>query len=238
MGKLIVTEGLDASGKSTQTNLIKKYLENKKIKYKYLHFPLYGQNEAAKVISSYLKGDFGNIDEVDPVFVAGMYAMDRFLYLPKLKKDLEENEVVLLDRYVFSNMAYQGAKYNNEAQSSIMRDWINELEFGFYELPYPNLNIFFDTPIDFIEERLIKKREGEDRRYLDGKADIHEMNIEFQIKVRENYLAVKEYPNFIIINCAIETILEGTKLPMIKSLSPEEIFDKYATFIDMTLISV
>ena len=212
-GKLIVLEGCDASGKSTQIKLIKKYFEKNNLKYTYIHFPIYGHNEASSVIAAYLRGEYGDIDKVDPIFVANMYAMDRFLYLPELQKQMLENDVVLLDRYVFSNMAYQGAKHNTESQAQIMRDWINEFEFGFLELPYPDLNIFFDVPIKTIEKRLLEKRDGNDREYLNGKSDIHETNIEFQKRVRENYLALTLYSNYTIIE--VETLL------------PEEIFEIY-----------
>jgi dTMP kinase len=213
MGKLICLSGLDASGKSTQIDLIKKYFEENNIKYTYLHFPIYEDNEAGKIISSYLRGEYGDINEVDPIFVANIYAMNRYLYLPELNKQLLDNDVVLLDRYVFCNMAYQGAKYDTDAQSQIMRDWINEFEFGFLELPYPDLNIFIDTPLDLIESRLSDKREGKDRRYLNGRSDIHEMNIEFQKKVRENYLWLNTYENYLIVSP--------------EKLTPEEIFKKY-----------
>lgn len=164
--KLICLESLDGGGKTTQCKLIQKYFIDNDLKYEYLHFPIYGHNEFSNVIAAYLRGEYGNINEVDPIFVANIYAMDRFLYLPTLQKQLSENDVVLLDRYVFSNMAYQGAKYTTEAQAQIMRDWINEFEFGFLELPYPDLNIFFDAPIELIKKRLEEKREGEDRKYL------------------------------------------------------------------------
>jgi dTMP kinase len=221
-GKLVVLTGLDGSGKSSQCDLIKKYFKKNKYKYIHLHFPMYNHNEASDVISSYLRGEYGNINEVNPIFVANMYAMDRFLYLPELQKHLIENDVVLLDRYVFCNMAYQGAKYDTEIQSQIMRDWINEFEFGFLELPYPDLNIFFDVPIDIIEKRLDEKRGGEDRRYLKGKSDIHEMDIEFQKKVRENYLKLKNYQNFEII----ET----------NDLNPKDIFKKYEELLNKLML--
>lgn len=221
--KLISAEGCDGSGKSTQIDLIKKYLESHNLKYEHVHFPIYGNNEASNVIAAYLRGEYGDIDKVNPIFVANMYAMDRYLYLPTLQKQLIENDVVILDRYVFSNMAFQGAKYNTEAQSQIMRDWINEYEFGFLELPYPDLNIFFDVPIEIIEKRLEEKREGEDRQYLNGKSDIHERNIEYQIKVRDNYLALKQYQGYHIIST--------------ENLTPEEIFNKYKDILDLTLFN-
>jgi len=221
--KIICLEGLDSAGKSTQVKLIKKYFEEQGLKYAHVHFPVYGDNEASNIIAGYLRGEYGEINKINPIFIANIYAMDRFLFLPKLNKLIEKNDVVLLDRYVFCNMAYQGAKYNTDAQSQIMRDWINEFEFGFLELPYPDLNIFFDVPIEHIEKRLQEKRDGEDRRYLKGQSDIHEMDIEFQKRVRENYLALSTYNNYKII----ET----------ESLTPDDIFIKYKKYLDINLFT-
>ena len=220
--KLIVLSGLDSSGKSTQCNLIKEYFQKHNYKYVHLHFPMYGHNEASKTISAYLRGEYGDIDKVSPIFVANIYAMDRFLYLPELQKQLSQNDVVLLDRYVFCNMAYQGAKYETEAESYIIKEWIDEFEFGFLELPYPDLNIFFDVPVEIIENRLKEKREGDDREYLNGKTDIHEKDIEYQKKVRKNYLSLRNYENFEII----ET----------NDLSTEDIFQKYEDMLDKLML--
>jgi len=235
-GKLIVCEGCDASGKSTQIELIKKYFETNQLIYKYIHFPIYDGNESGSVISAYLRGEYGDINNVDPIFVANIYAMNRYQFLPTLQKHLLDNDVVLLDRYVFSNMAYQGAKYDTEAQTQIMRDWINEYEFGFLELPYPNLNIFFDVPIDLIESRLKNKRKGDDRKYLKGKIDIHEKDIEFQKKVRENYLALQKYQDYKIVQCGeINTNEQGKEY--LTCYSPDEIFFKYKKYIDCVLFN-
>jgi dTMP kinase len=220
--KLLVLESLDGGGKSTQTDLIKKYFEKHNYKYSYVHFPVYEHNEASKVIAAYLRGEYGDINKVNPIFVANIYAMDRFLYFPELQKQLMDNDIVLLDRYVFSNMAYQGAKYDSDAQSNIISEWIDEFEFGFLELPYPDLNIFFDVPIEVIEKRLTEKREGENREYLNGKTDIHEKNIEFQKRVRERYLSLKTYDNFVIIPT--------------ENLSPEDIFKKYENMLDTLVL--
>jgi len=220
--KLLVLEGLDSSGKGTQLELIKKYCEKHNYKYAYIHFPIYRNNEASNIIAAYLRGEYGDINKVNPVFVANIYAMDRFLYLPELQKQLGNNDVVLLDRYVFSNMAYQGAKYDTETQANIIREWIDEFEFGFLELPYPDLNIFFDVPIEIIEQRLNEIREGNDREYLNGKKDIHEKDIEYQKKVRDNYIALRNYQNFEIIETG--------------NLSSEDVFKKYEKLLDRLML--
>lgn len=219
--KLIVLEGCDSSGKSTQLQLIKNYFQEKKYVYEYLHFPIYGHNEASKLIAAYLRGEYGNLNDVNPLFVANMYAMDRFLYLPELQKKINTNDVVILDRYVFSNMAFQAAKFDNDTQSKIMIDWIANFEFKFLELPYPNLTFFLDVPLEIIETRLNENRGGEDRNYLNGKKDIHESDMEFQKRVRENYLKLKSFKNYHIIKT--------------DDMNPQEIFEKYKNILEIIL---
>lgn len=235
-GKLIVLEGTDGSGKSTQIKLIKKYLENKDLKCEYLHFPMYGHNEAAEVIAKFLRGEFGGIDEVNPFFVANIYAMDRFLYLPELYQKLNENDVVILDRYVFSNMAFQAAKLDKDDYKSwtSIIDWIDKFEFEFLNLPYPDLTIFFDVPIKVVSERLKSQRQGDDRNYLQGKQDIHEADIEFQKRVRDTYISLYEeedYEDYHVISCAIQQ-----NMPYVWDvLTPEELFNTYINLIENIL---
>ena len=223
IGKLLVLEGQDGAGKSTQIELIKEYLNSINVKFDYLHFPKYGHNAFSEIIAKFLRGEFGDADKVNPIFVANIYAMDRYLYLPELTIKLRENDIVLLDRYVFSNMAYQGAKYPNDStQSTLIKNWIYDFEFEFLELPYPDLNIFFDVPIEIIKERLEEKRNENNRDYLQGKIDIHEADLELQSRVRYNYLEINECNNYKIIEC--------------KSKTPLEIFNSYKKEIDKLII--
>ena len=210
MGKLISAEGLDGSGKSTQCNLIKKYFDNRKLSHSFFHFPMYGDNQFSDVIAKFLRGEFGGINEVSPYFVANIYAMDRYMFLPTLQQALDTTDVVLLDRYVFSNLAYQGAKYpNGSIASDQVKKWIMDFEFDFLKLPYPDLNIFFDVPTEITGKRLEDQR-GDDKEYLQGRQkDIHEEDMEFQERVRQNYLGVMSAsPNCKIVPC---TLLVGDK---------------------------
>lgn len=232
LNKLIVLEGTDGAGKSTQIEKVKKYFESKSLKYSYFHFPMYNHNLFSEVIVKFLKGEFGNIDEVDPYFVANIYAMDRYMFLPSLEKAIEENDVVLLDRYVFSNLAYQGAKLEGE-ESEKIKNWIHQFEFGFLKLPYPDLSIFFDVPMRIVKERLLGKREGEDRKYLDGKVDIHEADLDFQSRVRDNYLSLIGASNYKIVSCAIQQ-----QLPSVWDvLTPDELFESYKYYLDYVLFN-
>lgn len=205
MAKLIVAEGLDGSGKSTQAELIKKYFDTRKLSFSFFHFPMYGHNEFSDIVARFLRGELGSIDKVSPYFVANIYAMDRFMFLPVLEQAMKDVDVLFLDRYVFSNLAYQAAKYPTDSEEGKkIIEWIINLEFGFLKLPYPDLNIFFDVPTRVTKKRLEAKREGSDRDYLNGKQDIHEADFEFQERVRQNYLYVmKEKPNCKIINCTL-----------------------------------
>jgi len=237
-GKLIVLESIDGGGKTTQINQISKYFEDNKLSYVNYHFPMYGHNQFSDVIARFLRGEFGKANEVDPLFVANIYAMDRFRFLPELEKALEENDVVLLDRYVFSNIAYQCAKFDNEEDITRMKEWIFEFEFQFLNLPYPDLNIFFDVPNAVAEERLKVKREGDDRNYLQGKTDIHEEDLELQKKVRDNYLRfMSGAVNCLTVKCAIEFIefADGSSSYMV--LKPDELFDSYKKYFDYVLLN-
>jgi len=235
LNKLIVLEGIDGSGKSTQTELVKKYLQEKSLKYQFFHFPMYGHNEFSEVIAKFLRGEFGGVDEVDPYFVANIYAMDRFMFLPELQAAIEENDVVLLDRYVFSNLAYQGAKLKLGA-SELIKNWIYEFEFKFLKLPYPDLSIFFDVPMEVVKKRLESKREGNDRDYLQGKQDIHEADLDFQNRVRDNYLSLVGSVNYQIIQCATQLGESPNNEWLV--FPPEELFKFYKKSLDYVIFNI
>ena len=236
MSKLICLEGCDASGKSTQVELIKKYFEDKGLKFVHYHFPMYNHNKFSDLIARFLRGELGSITDVDPYFVATIYAMDRFKFLDELKLAMKNNDVVLLDRYVYSNIAYQCAKYpNDHPERRAIRQWIIGFEWGFLELPYPDLNLFFDVPSDVSKKRIEEAKDRDSREYLQGKQDIHEADFEFQKRVSFNYIdAMSGSVNCHIVPCAIS-------LPHAKDwyiFSPEELFKKYQSLIDYTLFNL
>ena len=186
---LIVLEGLDGAGKSTQVKKLREYLEKVTPSLEYIHFPRYGAPVYGDLISRFLRGDFGTNETVHPQLVALLFAEDRHGAGPGIRKALEEGKTVLLDRYVYSNIAYQCAKLHDVTERKNLRDWILTTEYGPFNLPRPDINIFLDVPIDFVKENLASHREGADRAYLEGTQDIHEASISFQKDVREMYLA-------------------------------------------------
>ena len=200
--KLIVIEGLDGAGKSTQISLLKEWFAARQLQCRYIHFPRTEAPYFGELIARFLRGEFGDIAGVDPYLVAMLYAGDRKDAAPMIETWLEEKYFVILDRYTYSNIAYQCAKMHTEAEVMRLREWILKLEFEHFGIPKPDINIFLDVPFRFTEEKLKSKRLGDDRSYLMGSSDIHESSLEFQKRVRDIYRAVAEDDeNLQVIEC-------------------------------------
>ncbi len=224
---LIVLEGLDGAGKSTQVKMLREYLQQQCSSLEYIHFPRYEAPVYGSLISRFLRGEFGAIDMVHPQLVALLFAEDRHGAAPQLHKALEEGKTVLLDRYVYSNIAYQCSKLKDEAEREALRNWIFETEYGPFGLPKPDLNLYLDVPISFVEKNLSHSRKGEDRSYLGGSSDIHEGSILFQKTVRSLYLAETERdPSFLRVDCSDTS---GNMLP------PDRIFGRIRSIVDLYL---
>lgn len=203
---LIVLEGLDGAGKSTQVEKLKKYLSEKCSEMEYIHFPRYDAPIYGDLISRFLRGDFGSLNNVHPQLVALLFAEDRHGAAPLIKEKLREGKTVLLDRYVYSNIAYQCAKLADADEAEALRKWIVQTEFEDFGEPRPDLNIYLNVPIGFVENNLRKNREGDDREYLHGAQDIHESSIEFQKRVQAMYLRqASEDPSLKVLDCSDET---------------------------------
>ena len=183
----IVIEGLDGSGKSTQVKKLCDYFVQKGLSFEFIHFPDTGEEYFGKLISRFLRGEFGSIDEVDAWVVAMFFAGNRWALSSTIKQWLEKNKLVLVDRYVFSNMAYQVAKVLDEDKKQELRQWIYSLEFNKFNIPKPDLSIWLDVPVSFVERQLNSTRLGDDRSYLNGVKDIHEDSIHFQKLVYDEY---------------------------------------------------
>lgn len=200
--KLFVIEGVDGSGKSTQLKLLNDYFAGRGYSCEFLHFPRTDSPFFGELIARFLRGEFGSLGEVDPYLVAMLYAGDRRDASSMIRDWLNEGRIVLLDRYTYSNIAYQCAKLDDfDAQERLM-NWILALEFNHFGIPKPDLNIFLDVPFEFTENKLRKGRTGKDREYLKGTRDIHEENLLFQKRVRDIYVRVAlEDENHAIIDC-------------------------------------
>lgn len=225
---LVVIEGLDGSGKSTQINRLNEYLVSQGYCCRQLHFPRTDSPIYGELIARFLRGELGDIHQVNPYLVALMYAGDRLDFKPTLEKWLHDGEMVLLDRYVYSNVAYQCAKMSDTGKSRALREWIFHLEFEYHRLPRPDLNIFLDVPFTFTRQKLTDDREGDERQYLHGKRDIHEADLDFQERVRQTYLSMSDVDGFVKIDCS-----EGNVM-----LPVDQIFNKVVTVLEDHLINM
>ena len=222
---LTVLEGLDGAGKSTQVRKLREYLEGKG-PLEYIHFPRYNAPVYGELISRFLRGDFGTNETVHPQLVALIYAEDRHGAVPEISEALQKGNV-LFDRYVYSNIAYQCAKLSDPDQIESLRKWIVDTEFGIFGEPRPDLNIFLNVPLSFVENNLTHQREGNDRDYLNGAHDIHEASMDFQRRVRDIYLLqARKDPDFKVLDCSDA---DGNMLP------EDEIFAKIKALVDERL---
>jgi len=214
--KLFVIEGVDGAGKSTQIKFLREYFSSRGYNCEYLHFPRTDAPYFGELIARFLRGEFGSLNDVDPYLVAMLYAGDRKDASVILSNWLKEGKIVLLDRYTYSNIAYQCAKLDSVNEQDKLMKWILSLEFSHLAIPRPDLNIFLDVPHHFTEKKLSGSRTGEDRSYLNGTRDIHEGSLEFQRKVSDIYLRVAlSDERLAVVNCSNEN---GDML------SPDEIF--------------
>lgn len=215
--RLFVIEGVDGAGKSTQIKLLREYLSQKGYNCEYMHFPRTEAPYFGELIARFLRGELGSLNEVDPYLVAMLYAGDRKDASEIIKNWLNEKKIVLLDRYTYSNIAYQCAKIHGADEQEKLMKWILSLEFDHFAIPKPDLNIFLDVPFTFTEKKLSDVRFGEDRNYLNGTRDIHEESLSFQKMVRDLYLKVAENDDrLLVIDCSNNS---G------EMLAPEKIFN-------------
>lgn len=199
---LIVIEGIDGSGKSTQLEFLRNYFTQEGYGCEFLHFPRTDSPFFGELIARFLRGEFGKLDEVDPYLVALLYAGDRKDAAAIISRWLEEGKLVFLDRYTYSNIAYQCAKMETTGDVERLMKWILDLEFTHFAIPRPDLNLFLDVPLSFTEKKLSSGRSGKSRKYLNGNTDIHEESLNFQKKVRDIYLKTAfTTQSMAIINC-------------------------------------
>ena len=196
MGKLIVFEGTDGSGKSTQFNLLTQRLEEEQISFRRLRFPRYEQ-ESSALIRMYLGGAFGSDPEAVNAYAAStFYAVDRYAsFLQDWNADYENGMLFLADRYTTSNAVHQGSKMAAEEREPYY-GWLYELEYEKMGLPKPDLVILLDMPIE-LTRQLMRKREAD----TNTQADIHEQDLSYLEQCRASAKTAAEYYGWQVISC-------------------------------------
>ncbi len=196
MGKLIVIEGTDGSGKSTQFRLLSERLEKEAVCFKHLVFPRYSQ-ESSALIRMYLGGEFGTKPEdVNAYAASTFFAVDRYAsYKMDWGQWYTSGGLVLSDRYTTSNAVHQTVKVPQEERMTFLH-WLYDLEFDKLQLPKPDLVLYLDVPTDFTE-KLLRRREQDTHT----QADIHEQDTAYLAACREVGRQAAEFYHWQVISC-------------------------------------
>ena len=196
MGKLIVIEGTDGSGKSTQFKKLTERVTAEGIEFQKLVFPQYAEPSSA-LIRMYLGGEFGtNPSDVNAYAASAFYAVDRYASYKKAWGELYDNGgLILSDRYTTSNAVHQTSKEPEEKQQEFLK-WLYEFEYNKLGMPCPDLVIYLDVPTAFTEQ-MMRSREQQ----TNTKADIHEQDMDYLATCREMGRAAAEFYGWTIINC-------------------------------------
>lgn len=231
MGKLIVFEGTDGTGKSTQFALLTKRLQSENIPFRRLQFPQYLEPSSA-LIRMYLNGEFGDDpNSVNAYAASTFYAVDRYASYQRVwKDDYAAGGLILSDRYTTSNAVHQGGKLEGAAREEFF-SWLYDLEFCRMGLPKPDLVLCLDMPVE-IAETLMRKRESD----TGTKADIHERNDKYLHQCREVARQAAAYFGWTVVSC-----VKDGKLRSIEDIHEElysyvkNVWRKHNTMVYMIL---
>lgn len=211
---LIAIEGIDGSGKGTQARLLTDALKDQGLNTKLISFPRYEETFLGGAIGRFLNGEFGTLSEANPYLVSLLFAGDRFESRELLLAELAANDIVILDRYVSSNIAHQGSKLPTDQQKSLF-EFVDQLEYGVYKLPRPSLNLLLDLPAKTAQDLIGRKNA---RSYTEKSHDLQEADQGYLNSVRQTYLSLasKNPEHWEVIEC-----LDGDQLRSIEQISQQ-----------------
>jgi len=214
---LIAIEGIDGSGKGTQAQILTDRLKENGFSSELVSFPQYDQTLFGSAIGDFLNGKFGSLNEVNPFLASLLYAGDRFESKPMLMNLLEKNDVVVLDRYVSSNIAHQGSKLSGDQQADLIEK-IRKIEFEINGLPQTDLTILLDITSSLSQNLIARKQK---RTYTDSKADLQEADSEYLASVRDVYITLADQSeDWTVVPVGLEG-KEGTEPRTIEEISEE-----------------
>ena len=221
MGKLIVIEGTDGSGKSTQFKLLTSRLEAENHAFQKLVFPQYSEPSSA-LIRMYLGGEFGTKpSDVNAYAASAFYAVDRYASYKKVWGQwYEEGGLIVSDRYTTSNAVHQASKEPVEKQPEFLQ-WLYDFEYSKLGLPAPDLVNYLDVPTDFTEA-MMRRREAD----TNTTADIHEQDLDYLATCRRTGKAAAEYYGWTVIQC-----VQDGKMRSIEDIH-EEIYRHITTCLE------
>ena len=197
MGIFVDLEGLDGSGKTTQTELICKRLQEDGIDFRQIKLPDY-DSDSSILVRKYLAGDFGkNAGDVNSYAASVLYAADRFAsYTEKWGADYRAGKLIFADRYTPANALYQMTKLDKSEWDSFL-EWLFDFEYEKIGIPAPDKVIFLDMPVEVSQRLMTQRYEGDE-----NKKDIHESDTEYLSKCRKAAIFTAKYSNWEIIDCS------------------------------------
>ncbi|MEA2065017.1 MAG: dTMP kinase [Patescibacteria group bacterium] len=197
-GKFIVIDGIDGSGKETQTKLTISRLKKLGYNVETIDFPQYN-TKSAGLVEKYLSGKYGGTKEVSPYVASTFYAVDRYDASFKIKEWLKQGKIIISDRYVGSNMAHQGAKIKTQNERKKYLTWLYNLEYEIFKIPRPDLNIILHINAT-LAQKLSQRRKKQD--WHNKTEDIHQNNLGYLKSSEKIYLEiVNTFSDFTLIEC-------------------------------------
>jgi len=202
-GKLIVIDGTDGSGKTTQINLLAEKLKANKFKVEIVHFPHY-ENFFGDFIGHCLSEQYYNFLNTHPKIVSVIYAADRWESSKYIKELLGKGFVVILDRYVSANQIHQGGKIKNTKKRTEFIKWLNKMEYEVFGISKPDITLYLSLPINIVLQLLKKREDSKIKRvYLRKHKDVHENDLNFMTNsIKSALWLAKNQPNWSKINCS------------------------------------
>jgi len=194
---LIAFEGIDGSGKGTHAELLRRNLVASGTSCALYSFPCYATTFFGAEVGKYLNGKYGTLSTVPVEFASLLYAGDRFEMRDELIRALEENDVVICDRYTPSNLAHQAGKTSGKKRHTTI-DWIERVEYEIFKMPRPDLVIWLDMPVGIAQSFVLQKKL---RSYTSKQQDLHEESKTYLVNVRKTYSELSVRPGWYRINC-------------------------------------
>ncbi|MBO4339219.1 MAG: deoxynucleoside kinase [Clostridia bacterium] len=196
-GKLIVIEGLDGSGKSTQTALIKEKIEQSGKTLKQIKLPDY-ESDSSALVRMYLAGEFGtDPNDVNTYATSLFYTVDRYANFTKVwKEDYLNGSIILADRYTTSNAVHQMVKLPKDKWDEYL-NWLEDIEYNKVGIPKPDIVVFLDMPVD-VSQRLMTERYSGD----ENKKDVHEANVAYLNACHESALYAADRLGWYVVKCS------------------------------------
>ena len=197
-GKLIIIEGLDGSGKSTQIEILRKRAQQAGKQVRQVKFPNYAEDSSA-LVRAYLAGELGSLHEINAYAASVLYSVDRYATFRRhMKEDYDNGCIFLLDRYTTANMYHQATKLPKEEWDSFL-DWLEDLEYGKMGLPKPDLVLYLDMKPQTAKKLMENRYHGDE-----SKKDLHEADFSYLLSCRVSALYAAEKRGWQVVSCVDE----------------------------------